>query len=72
MGLPLLNPEEVRDCFMTDLMSVSPDDERHQEITSERTNNSCESFHSKLNSQFTKGHPNIFIFTHILNQKNTY
>ncbi|KAL4131288.1 hypothetical protein QTP88_008624 [Uroleucon formosanum] len=27
-GLPLLNPEEVSDCFTTDLMSVSPDDER--------------------------------------------
>jgi hypothetical protein len=40
-----------------------------REITSERTTNSCESFHSKLNSQFTKGHLNIFIFTHVLNQK---
>lgn len=27
------------------------------------------SFHSKLNSQFTKTHPNIFIFTHVLNTK---
>ncbi|KAE9542314.1 hypothetical protein AGLY_003441 [Aphis glycines] len=93
-GLPLLNPEEVSDCFTTDLMSVSPDDERiikfcdylveyyidedakfnpriwaSREITSERTTNSCESFHSKLNSQFTKAHPNIFIFTHVLNKK---
>ncbi|KAF0718422.1 MULE domain-containing protein [Aphis craccivora] len=39
------------------------------EITSERTTNSCESFQSKLNSQFTKAQPNIFIFTHVLNTK---
>ncbi|XP_016657607.1 uncharacterized protein LOC107882945 [Acyrthosiphon pisum] len=93
-GLPLLNSEEVSDCFATDLMSIAPDDERvgkfcdylveyyidegakfnphiwaSREITSERTTNSCESYHSKFNSQFTKAHPNIFIFTHVLNTK---
>ncbi|KAL4112342.1 hypothetical protein QTP88_016151 [Uroleucon formosanum] len=30
--------------------------------TSNRTTNSCESFHSKLNSCFYSGHPNIFVF----------
>jgi len=38
-------------------------------ISSERTTNSCESFHSKLNTQFTKAHPNIFLFSHVLNLK---
>jgi hypothetical protein len=37
-------------------------------ISSERTNN-CESFHSKLNTQFNKVHPNIFLFSHVLNLK---
>lgn len=31
--------------------------------------NSCESFHSKLNSESTKSHPNLIIFTHVLNMK---
>jgi len=30
--------------------------------TLNRTTNSCESFHSKLNSCFYSGHPNIFVF----------
>jgi len=44
-------------------------------ISSERTTNSFESFHTKLNSLFTKSHPNIYLFIHILNtriQTNTY
>jgi len=44
-------------------------------ISSERTTNSCESFHAKLNSLFTKSHPNIFLFIHVLNtriQTDTY
>ncbi|KAE9531503.1 hypothetical protein AGLY_010709 [Aphis glycines] len=32
-------------------------------ISSERTTNSCESFHAKLNSLFTKSHPNIYLYT---------
>ncbi|KAF0752290.1 Uncharacterized protein FWK35_00038194 [Aphis craccivora] len=31
-----------------------------------RTTNSCESFHSKFNSQFYSPHPNIFNFLNIL------
>lgn len=40
-----------------------------RKITSKCTTNSCESFHAKLNSEFTKFHPNIFIFTYVLNMK---
>ncbi|KAL4152805.1 hypothetical protein QTP88_000638 [Uroleucon formosanum] len=36
--------------------------------TSNRTTNSCESFHSKLNSCFYSGHPNIFVFINELNE----
>lgn len=89
-----MDPEEVSECFTSDLMSICPNDERvvkfcnylvenyidngatfnpriwaSRKITSERTTNSCESFHSKLNSEFTKCHPNIFLFTHVLNMK---
>lgn len=38
-------------------------------ISSERTINSWELFHSKLNTQFTKTHPNIFLFSHALHLK---
>ncbi|KAF0773802.1 Uncharacterized protein FWK35_00000107 [Aphis craccivora] len=31
-----------------------------------RTTNSCESFHSKFNSQFYSTHPNIFNFMDVL------
>lgn len=93
-GLPLLDPEEVSECFTSDLMSISPNDERiimfcdylvenyvddgakfnprlwaSRKISSERTTNSSAFFHSKLNSEFTKYHPNIFTFTHVLNMK---
>lgn len=42
--------------------------------TTNRTTNSCESFHSKLNAFFHSGHPNIFILVDTLLgiQSDTY
>ncbi|XP_022164638.1 uncharacterized protein LOC111029781 [Myzus persicae] len=37
----------------------------------DRTTNCCESFHSKLNKEFTTAHPNIFYFMETLNSIQT-
>jgi len=37
----------------------------------ERTTNCCESFHSKLNKEFTSAHPSIFYFMQTLNSIQT-
>ena len=36
------------------------------DLTSKRTNNGPESFHSKLNAHFYAGHPNIFLFVDVI------
>ena len=35
-------------------------------LTSERSTNSCESFHGKFKEMFSSPHPNIFIFVQVL------
>jgi hypothetical protein len=51
-----------------------PYDRAEFSTTSNCTSNSCESFHSKLNSLFYTAHPNIYIFIDALKeiQSNTY
>jgi hypothetical protein len=44
------------------------------DLTSKRTNNRPESFHSKLNAHFYASHPNIFLFVDVIKkmQATTY
>ncbi|KAL4149507.1 hypothetical protein QTP88_003442 [Uroleucon formosanum] len=50
------------DNYINETSKFNPKIWASSSISSERTTNSCESFHSKLNTQFTKAHPNIFHF----------
>ncbi|XP_035218313.1 uncharacterized protein LOC118191602 [Stegodyphus dumicola] len=38
------------------------------DISSERTTNACEAFHSKFRANFYHSHPNIFVFTDVIRQ----
>jgi len=59
----------ICDNYINETSKCNPKMWASSSISSERTTNSCESFHSKLNTQFNKAHPNIFLFSHVLNLK---
>lgn len=68
---PRLNKfcDYICDNYIDETSKFNPKMWASSSISSERTTNSCESFHSKLNTQFNKAHPNIFLFSHVLNLK---
>lgn len=68
-AIPNYKCNYLTDNCINELAKFSPNIWAFSFNTSERTTNSCESFHTKLNSLFTKSHPNIYLFTNMLNTK---